>query len=333
MKKVLLLGMGLVASPLLLAAEVDEHLEIIGKYEVEYANVHSAAGNRDGTTLGIGELGVIVKPNDKVNVMTSWIYEGKVDAADADKTPFENDEAYVQFHALPDEKLDIIAGKQYLPFGKFDSAMITDPLTLQMGETRKDKALVVSSKQGKFSGKVYGFDSDSSNIADGKKFGTGYGAGVGFDGKVFGKPFAAGVDYISNIAEAGGFADGDVSRKIPAVTYHSTSKWGRVTFNSETMAALKALEPGDLGGNVATSEKPAASRSEVAFDLHNDRTIAATWNATRHAQALGLDKRYAAVVYRQPIYKDLQGAVEWRESKSYADEKARTLTVQVAYEF
>ncbi|MBU0675076.1 MAG: LbtU family siderophore porin [Proteobacteria bacterium] len=52
-----------------------------------------------------------------------------------DGTPIDTDEAYITY--TTSTKLIVSGGKMYLPFGNFNSSMISDPLTLDLGETNK----------------------------------------------------------------------------------------------------------------------------------------------------------------------------------------------------
>ncbi len=295
------------SSPLL-AAEISEQLEVYGTIELEYGASRGDSGNDYGTALATGALGATFKPNDKFDITTTFLYEEDLHEV---ATPAEVDEAFVAWHALPDEKLDISAGKQYLPFGSFETAMVSDPLTLDLGETRHDKVLMASGKPSdNISATAYGFEGESKD---------GYGVGIGYATE----NAHAGVDYLSSLLES----------DVGAVSIHGTVTMNRVTLTGEHLSATESFKTGDLDGTITTQAKPSATHLEASYDLNNDRTVALAWNKTKDAEELELPEEYYGVAYRQPIYKDLSGALELVQVKGYDGAKDRAFTAQLAYEF
>ena len=299
MKKTLLsAAIAMTLTSPVMAVEVSDQLEVYGKMEVEYGAVRADDEHQYGTYLDIAEFGTTIRPNEHFDIVTSWLYEEYIDDVE---TPLEIDEAYVNWHALPDDKLNIIAGKQYLPFGNFETAMITDPLTLELGETRQDKAVLANSKHNNLSTAAYSFKGENKN---------GYGLTVGYETE----KAKLGVDYQTNLREA----------DAAALALHGSTTLGKTTVRAEHMSALQAFEDGS---------KPAASRIEANYDLNNDHIIAAQYQKTKDAEALELAKTTYGIAYRQPLYKDITGAVELQQTKDYADEKAKIFTAELAYEF
>ncbi|MBU0656805.1 MAG: LbtU family siderophore porin [Gammaproteobacteria bacterium] len=308
MKKQLLAG--LIATTLsspLLAVEVSDQLEVFGTLELEYGASRGDSGNDYGTALATGALGATIKPNDKFDITTSWLYEEGLHEVE---TPLEIDEAMVTWHAMPDEKLDITAGKKYLPFGKFESAMVSDPLTLELGETRMDKVLEASGTNGNIDAGVYAFEGEAED---------GYGARVGYSTETA----RVGVDYLSSLLDS----------EVPAIGVNGSVNLGRVTLLGEHVTASKSFKAGDLDGAITTDAKPSATHLEADIDLNNDRTVAVAWNKTKNAEEIGLAREYYGAAYRQPIYKDISGAIELVQSKQYTGEKDKTFTAQLSYEF
>lgn len=291
----------------LMALEVNDQLEVFGTIELEYGASRGDSGNEYGTALATGALGATLKPNDKFDISTTLLYEEDLHAV---ATPAEIDEAFVAWHAMPDEKLDISAGKQYLPFGSFATAMVSDPLTLDLGETRQDKVLAASGRLGNISASAYGFQGESKD---------GYGAGIRYETN----NANVGMDYLSSLLES----------DVGAVSVHGGVNLGKVALLGEHLTATKALQPGDLDGSITTKAKPSATHLEASYDLNDDRTMAVAWNRTKDAADLELPKEYYGATYSQPVYKDIFGAVELIQSKQYTGEKDKALTVQLAYEF
>jgi hypothetical protein len=230
---------------------------------------------------------------------------------------------------LPDEKLDMTVGRQYLPFGAFEKAMISSPLTKDLAEASQDKVLLASHKQGNFQTKGYVFAGTSPNTGGTGKHDAGYGLSVGYETDAA----TLGVDYLSNLAETNHFETNDVASEIPAIAVHGLTKIGRVTLIGEHIAAAKAFQPGDLDGAVTVAAKPATSQLEADVDLNNDRTVALAWSSSSNAAEIDLAKEALGITYSQPLYKSLAGAVELMRSKSYDGANDNALTAQLSYEF
>lgn len=298
------------------AVEFSDQLDVFGTLEVEYGNkkMQQADGTtttETGSALSTGAFGAVIKPNEKFDLTTAFLYEEDLNAV---ATPLQVDEAFVTWHVMPAEKFTVSVGKKYLPFGKYDTAMVSDPLTLTLGETNRREVLQASTKNGHFSTTGYVFNSEAQNTDDKGKNKRGFGLGVRYETE----QLSGGIDYMSNLTQS---ADAN-PKSVPGVSLHGSTQLGKVTLRGEYLTATKALP-----------EKPAATHLEAAFDLQNNRTLALGWGNTKQAAQLELEKTAYGITYRQPLYKALTGAVELRQSKDYEETKTQSLTLQMAYEF
>ncbi|MEN9424325.1 MAG: hypothetical protein RL122_1708 [Pseudomonadota bacterium] len=323
------------------AVNINEQMEITGGVQLIYgtrdSEVEDGAGNIsnekvDGFAAQAVTLGAVYKPNEHVDATISALYEEEIDGVVTDP---EIDQAFVTWHARPDDKLDISAGNQYLPFGKYETAMVHDPLTLDLGEGWRDKTLTATSKQSNLTATGFAFAAEATQTADGSKHDQGYGIGISYDTETA----HAGVDYINNLGESGGFADVNNSTDVvPGVAVHGSAKLGRVTVLGEHIMATKSFQTGDLadadGGSLTAAAKPSATHIEADIDLNNDRTLAMSWNKTKDADTqLDLAEKSYGITYRQPIMKGIEGAVELMQATDYDDLKSKSVTAQIAYEF
>ena len=299
------------------ALEVGDPAEVSGVVELEYGISRGDSGHEYAPLATKVEVEAAYKPSDKVDLHTLLLYEDK---------QISVDEADITWHALPDKQLDVTAGKQYLPFGAFKKGMISNPLTKKLGETQSDKVLLVSNQRGDVRTQGYTFAGTGSQD-------TGYGMSVEY------KTDAArvGVDYVSNLVESkhvvAKFASNAFANAIPAVAVHGLAKLGRVTVIAEHITATQNVQPGDLNNKIKVAAKPATTQLEVDLDLHNDRTLALAWSGSSDAAQLKLVEEKLGVTYSQPLYKDLQGAMELMQSKDYDGTTDKTLTAQLAYAF
>ena len=127
------------------AAELSEHVTQVssalektgvtlsGAIEVEavYTDDDRESGQTSDVTLATAELGVDVHPIDHVRGHILFVFEE--DATD----PIEVEEGYIRLDGEDKLPLYLQVGRQYLPFGYNESHFISDPPTLELGETRE----------------------------------------------------------------------------------------------------------------------------------------------------------------------------------------------------
>ncbi|HEY7745951.1 MAG TPA: LbtU family siderophore porin, partial [Desulfuromonadales bacterium] len=125
-----------------LASSITDRITISGLIEVEAAaeSVDFADGTSDAAsdlTLATAQVGLGVKLTEEVRGNISLLFE---EGAFGDEdTDLEVDEAAIDINYAP---LFGRFGRLYVPFGVFHSHFISDPLTLELGETRETAALV-----------------------------------------------------------------------------------------------------------------------------------------------------------------------------------------------
>jgi hypothetical protein len=309
------------------AVELNEQWSVNGTLEAEYQINHSQGKTENGGYLSTAALGTNFKPNEKLELTGSLLYE---EALTEVATPLEVDEAYATWHALPNDKLAIRLGKKYVPFGRFESKMLSDPLTLELGETRTKKTLQVNHQQGAISTAAYLFQGTAPKLNSNGKHKQGYGASLRYEHA----NIQAGLDYISNLGQAHAW---NTARSIPGAALHATKHINKLTLSAEHLTALKTLQAGDLeqngDGGLASSAKPSATHLEASLGLNKDRNIAIALNHTQQAAALDLPKQAYGITYQQPVFKKLNGGIELMHNKDYENIKSKSLTLQIAYEF
>jgi hypothetical protein len=106
----------------------------------------------------------------------------------------EVDEATITLE--PQTTLQIKAGRFYVPFGKFETAFIDDPLPLEIGETRETAVRAGVARHGLRLG-AWAFKGDTDDDAIGQ-----YGLDAGYRHTGEALTLATGVSAISSIADA-----------------------------------------------------------------------------------------------------------------------------------
>ena len=127
-------------------------LTFSGLIEVEAS--YSDPDEGDSTSdlvVATAELGVEATLTENLSAALVLLHE-------EDDTDLEVDVATLSY-AHSDNGFSFTLGQDYLPFGAYSTALINDPLTLEMGETR-ETALVTHYEKGQFTGTFYLFNGD-----------------------------------------------------------------------------------------------------------------------------------------------------------------------------
>ncbi|MCA1796342.1 MAG: LbtU family siderophore porin [Geobacteraceae bacterium] len=218
-------------------------------------------------------------------------------------------------------------GKMYLPFGKFNSSFISDPLTLELGESNNTAAVfgfrgdLVKLHIGAFNGDVDTHDDDQidSWVASLELSPTGR---LNF-----------GISYLSDLAESDIelVQDENLYRSSVAAggAYLSWQLWG-VNLMAEYKTALENFSPEMVGaGEDLTGEKPRAWNVEMAWEPTGRWQMA--------VKAEGADdfqndlKRYGAVVSRG-LFRNTAVGVEYLYGEEDENEN-HTVMAQLALIF
>ncbi|GAA0416620.1 hypothetical protein GCM10009133_26340 [Cocleimonas flava] len=243
------------------------------------------------------EVGLDHKVSDKVDGHLLLKYE-----QDDEDDDVYVDEAVINLH--PTDSMDIVVGRQYVPFGRFDTNMISDPITLDLGETREEAALITQ-KFGGFGASAYVFK-DKADGANDKI--DNYGVDFAYENE----QFSAGVGYISDVADT----------TVEGINVHAKLSLGKASIIAEHMRL------DDIAG-----VNPNASHLEFAFDLGNDKVIAATYQESSDASVLDLPKEVVGISYSMPVYKNTSVAAEYLNSTDYDDEDSDVINLKLTYEF
>ena len=153
------------------AVQAEGAIDIGGKIKVRAYSESPAEGDATQRLyLKDFELGVEAEIDEGISA-------GGTLKRDGDEGDIEVDDAFVTAALAGDAS--ITAGLLYLPFGVFETNMISDPLTLDLGEKR-DPAVVVELSSDALHGTVYGYQRDTGEDEGRDDRIGGYGASVGY---------------------------------------------------------------------------------------------------------------------------------------------------------
>ena len=317
-----------------------QRIELGGAVEVEAGYSDPDAGNGSSDiVVATAEVGIATQINDWVASEITLLYEEDEGSVDVDVATISI--------ANPDRPWFISAGQQYLPFGSYQSNLVSDPLTLEIGETR-ETAVVAGLESDGFTGGIYAFNGDVDEGGDDEIGSFGLFAGYGRESN--GSSFRVNAGYISNIGDSDGLQDSindnlggsDFNHQVPGVTLDALFATGPFTFIAEYTAATERFRMNELSfsGNGA---QPSAFNIEAGYGFTlagKEATAAIAYQETNEAVALGLAEKRIAAAISVNIMENTALAFEWAHDDDYSAADGGTgenggdrLTAQLAVEF
>ena len=251
------------------------------------------------------------------------------------------DEGGVVLGSVDEYGVAATVGKLYVPFGVYETGMISDPLTLELGETREG-AVVVDFGVSGFYGSVYTFNSAVSDDDEDDMIDA-YGVTAGYLLESGGTSIDLSAGWISNLTSSGGFSgylEGggvDVLDDYAAgATASVVAKFIDFTLIGEYLIALDS-------DYLATEDfEPAAWNLEINYGFEiagHEASIAAAYQGSDDAAILGLPEVRIGAAFGFDIVDGLGIAFEYIHDEDFdtADggtgESADAVTCQLALEF
>ncbi|MCK5640171.1 MAG: LbtU family siderophore porin [Gammaproteobacteria bacterium] len=284
------------------------------------------------------ELGVDAEVSSDVSAHVLFLYE------DDGATALEVDEATISISF--DDANTLTVGQTYVPFGKFDTNVVSDPLTLELGETR-DSVIMIENMTNNVTTSFYVFKGDSMDAAAAASADDtelGYGLNVTFSEEEL---YELGFGYTTNIADSdliqglGGSAD--VADYVAGMAINASYTSGPTTLLVEHVTAMDDFVNGDLGGGITATAQPSTTHVELAYDMGEGRSVALAYGMTAEAAEFGLAESAMAIAFSTELREGASLALEYATMDDYgvgstaADtgtgESASQITVQLAAEF
>lgn len=228
------------------ARQLEEHgIEVHGAIEVEYRTEEgfddtedesSATSNTDEASLDL-ELGY--QPCD-------W-FRGDIFITWDDETPLEIEEGFITIGNTEFFPLFISAGKMTLPFGLYETEMISDSLTQELGELKTYSAVLGAEWQGLYASTFFYDGSTIDGDDDGRNLKV-FGAGAGYLYEEEDLIIQAGGGWIENIADSDSFSEFlheerlRLKNRSPGAVVYSLLGYGPVTLGIEFVTALEHIE-------------------------------------------------------------------------------------------
>ncbi|MCD6527260.1 MAG: LbtU family siderophore porin [Desulfuromonas sp.] len=316
-----------------IVAEVVQSLTLSGVVEVEANHTEDYDGNStSGLELATVELAVDAQAHPWVQGHVLFLYE------EGDEDDVVIDEAFITIGNNDVTPFYLNAGRLYVPFGNFTTFMISDPLTLEMGETQ-ETAVQIGYNDENWHASMYTFNGDTS---EGDEFSTieQFGAHLGYSLEREAWNLAVDASYASSLFDSDSLSEeyedaavnGDY---IPGLGLHAVIGIADLTLIGEYIAALEEL---DVDGEHID---PYTFNLEVAYTLElldRETAFALAWQGSDDLVGFLPEQRFMASVGIS-LFDDTALTVEYTHDEDYdtsdggSDDSSNSLTAQLAYEF
>ena len=312
--------------------EIFPGLRLSGLLEVnvEYENVKKKEeeDEKNSDLTAAFDLGLDIDVIKYVHghVVLSWDEEG----SDSDVL----DEAIITLGTEDDFPYFLSAGKLDVPFGVYESHFISDPLTLELGETQ-ETALLLGVEHDLFAISVGAFRGDVQKVDKDSRIN---GLVVGLDLTPV-EGLTAGVSYLSDIADSDGLVelipDGELKNYVGGLSAYFILEIGPVTLNGEYLGALKKFEnipdPEDKGTDLEGME-PKAWNFEVAY-LFEDTAWEIALRYEGSDDFPGFPEKQGGICVAWGIFPNTSLSAEYLYGELKNGDKRNFTSAQLAFEF
>ena len=252
--------------------------------------------------------------------------------------PVDLDEAVIALAGFADLPLSVAVGKMYVPFGRFESHFISDPLTLELGETRETAVLAGFTDEWfeLFAG-VFNGDIDEAGTGDRLE---GYVASAAFSlpaGRAGELEMSTGFSYISNLADSNGLEEvsstGTVRDYVAGYSAFLSAVYRqRLFLLAEYLGAAESFAAGAFAFDGGLGRRPRAYNVELAYGLVDQLELAVRYEGCQDCGDFLAERQYgAALIYG--LNDSVSLALEYLDGEFANDDRRRQATTQLAVSF
>ncbi|MBI4775350.1 MAG: LbtU family siderophore porin [Deltaproteobacteria bacterium] len=324
--------------------EISHRVTVNGLVEIEasYSSLERKGDKGDektsDITLATAQLEFDAPIHEYVNAHLILLWE------EDDTEPLDVDEGTITLGASETFPFYLLAGRFYPSYGEFNTYFISDPLTLEVAETRESAAAVgyvgtwANLSIGGFNGDVSDEEDDRINSwwANAQVYNPEGTLGL-FRVKL-------GASYFSNLADSDMLSERVPDRKLQELvagfSVFGIGSVGPVSLSAEYVTSLDDFRPGELDFAVlneeARSAKPSAWNLELAFSFLEKFQVAGKYERSMDLYSLLPQVRYGGV-FGWEIFPFTTWSIEYLHGV-YDDndedlDKEDVVTSQLAVEF
>ena len=320
-----------------------DKIELSGCVEVEasFSDKDRKAGSDSEDSdivLATVELGVDLDIHKYVKGHILFLWE------EDDTEPVDVDEATITLGGTEDIPFFLTAGKMYPPIGNFVSFFITDPLTLELAETRESAVMVgyandiFELQMGAFNGDLTDEEDDRINsfVVSGRITPP--------SDKLGGLGLTLGGYYTSNLDSdnlEGCFADplgnNELDDLVGAAGCFVSASLSILALEFEYITALDEFEAGEMTFDGGQKSEPSAWNLELAIAPMERLEFAFRYSETDEMRG-GLDddtlpEKMWGLVASYELFENVGFGVEFLHSEWENDDEEDLFTTQLAIEF
>jgi hypothetical protein len=329
------------------AAETDwmSRISLSGLVETEfsYSKTDDGTDETSETDLSLSkvEIGFGVELHKFASAFAVFLYEDEELDVDEGAIVIGNTEEFPVYFQ---------AGKFVVPFGVYETMMITDPYTNDLGEVNRGAALLGFEKSG-FSGGVFAFDTDVPEADEDDKP-LQFGASVFADLSEYlpeGLGFSFGASYISSMSESGAFEElvvddlgiDEIDEYVAGYTVFASASFAGVTLIAEYLSTADDFKADYYGTD--KDYKPSALNLEAGYTFEyvseKEMTVAVRYEDVQEAFGADFNTYGGAVsaeIFREKTLDtvvSLAGEYLRRDYDEDGDPKEDIFTVQLSAAF
>lgn len=272
--------------------------------EVEAGFVNPESGDSESDiVLATVELGAALNFTENLSGELILLFE-------EDETDLEVDVGQLDY-SFGNSPFSATFGQTYVPFGSFETALISDTLTLELGETR-ESILGLNYEANGFGGSVYVFNGDANEA--GSSTIDNFGISFGYSNDAF----TVGASYINSLGDSDLVQDvigeSEVDSFTDGFSINGSVNFGNVALIAEYTTALE-----DFGSELEFAEPSAtnleANLSSSLFGM--DATFAVAYQTTDEALILELPETRFLVGVGVDINDHFSVGVEYARDSDY----------------
>lgn len=255
------------------------------------------------------------------------------------------DQAFVTIGNLNKTDLYGSVGQLDIPFGRFSSSMISDPLTEFVGKI-KTRAASLGYRTGKPNqpfGSVFVYRGAANN----DKRVDDVGADAGYILQTHGVKAALGGSFVNNIADAKGFQGTGLSNphfegfedneslqhRVPGGDIYGRLSMDPITFLGEYVTALRHFDSQNLTFD-GEGAQPAAWHAEATYGFHigqHSSSLSIGYGGSRQALGLNIPRTRYSTALQIALMRHTLLTFEYRHDINYGDSDTATGQGQQAY--
>lgn len=316
-----------------------DRIEIGGLVEVEAGVLDSPDGHESDVVLATVELAFAAQLNDWVSAHLLLLYE------EDDTEPMEVDEAIISIGNPERSPFFVSLGRMVLPFGSFESHMVSDPLTLELGESH-ESALQFGFENNGLVVSLFVSNGDTKEEGDNEIDLFGLSMGVFHETQSGNFNVNAGLSYLNNMADSDNLQDAvfdadNLADKTGGAGGYLVVNTGPVTLIGEYLRATDSFDLRDLDFR-GRGAQPVSWNLEAAYHFTLGKwnsSVALAWQGSDEALALELPERRVVAALSMEIMSSTLLSLEWANDEDYgvtdggSGDRTNIFTAQLAVEF